>query len=158
MVALPFFMFVLGIIGVGLYYFTSNALEHGVESASRKILTGEAQKGALTVEQFRQLICSEAGSYINCDKLHVLVQSGANWADITPQSCVANSKIVPSTGSSGDLLSKYSGDAKTVVSVTACYQWDLAQMFAFLKLGSGAGGTGPAIVQAATAFRSEPYS
>ena len=49
MVALPFFMFVLGIIGVGLYYFTSNALEHGVEAASRKILTGEAQKGDLTV-------------------------------------------------------------------------------------------------------------
>jgi hypothetical protein len=56
------------------------------------------------------------------------------------------------------LISQYSGSAKTVVLVTLCYKWDLAQMFSFLKLGSGTNGTGPAIVQSATAFRSEPYS
>ncbi len=42
--------------------------------------------------------------------------------------------------------------------VTVCYQWDLAQTFSFLNLGKNADGSGPAIVQSTTAFRTEPYS
>jgi Flp pilus assembly protein TadG len=158
-VALPFFLFVLGIVGIGLYFFTANALEHGVEAAARKIRTGEAQNGALTVGQFKQLVCSEAGSYIKCDKLRVHIQHASSWSAITPQACVdSNNDMVESTGSSGDALSDYSGVASQVVLVTLCYEWDLAKSFAFLHLGKNADGSGPAIVQAATAFRTEPYS
>jgi Flp pilus assembly protein TadG len=32
-VALPFFLFVLGLIGVGLYFFTMSSLSSGVEAA-----------------------------------------------------------------------------------------------------------------------------
>jgi hypothetical protein len=42
--------------------------------------------------------------------------------------------------------------------VTLCYQWDLAQWFSFLRLGKGGDGKGPAVLQSATAFRTEPYS
>jgi hypothetical protein len=45
-----------------------------------------------------------------------------------------------------------------VVLVTLCYTWDLAQTFPFLKLGKNSNGTGSAVVQATTAFRTEPYS
>jgi Flp pilus assembly protein TadG len=159
LVALPFFLFVLGIIGVGLYFFTTNALEHGVEGAARKIRTGEAQKSALTVGQFKQMVCTEAGSYINCDKLRVLIQHASSWSAITPQACVdGNNDMVQSTGSSNDAISDYSGAASQVVLVTLCYEWDLAQSFGFLHLGKSADGSGPAVVQAATAFRTEPYS
>jgi hypothetical protein len=159
LVAIPFFMFVLGVLGIGLYFFTSNALDRGVEEAARAIRTGQAQKSNVTVGQFKNSVCSQAGSYIDCSKLSVIVQSAASWSGITPQACVdSNNNLVGSTGASGDLLSQYAGSAKTVVLVTLCYQWDLAQMFSFLKLGSGTNGTGPAIVQSATTFRSEPYS
>ena len=40
MVAFPFLLFVLGIMAVGLQFFTINALDHAVETASRKIRTG----------------------------------------------------------------------------------------------------------------------
>ena len=43
MVAMPFFMFCFGILGVGLHYFSTNSLEHAVEAAARKIRTGQAQ-------------------------------------------------------------------------------------------------------------------
>ena len=158
-VAVPFFLFVLGTLGVGLYFFTTNSLEHGVESAARLIRTGQAQKDGLTVEEFKQRVCSDAGSYISCDKLHVIVQNASNWAGIDPQPCVdSDNNLAASTGNSGDPLYDYTGGSSQVVLVTLCYEWDLARSFSFLKLGSGADGSGSAILQVATAFRTEPYS
>ena len=157
-VALPFFMFVLGIVGIGLYFLASNSLEYGVEAASRKVRTGEAQKGSSTVDQFKQQVCDAAGSYIDCSKLSVIVQSAASWSGISPQACVdSKGNMIGSTGSTGDLMSKYTGAASEVVLVTLCYQWDLATSFTFLNLGKNSDGSGPSIIQAATAFRSEPY-
>ncbi len=158
-VAMPFFLFVLGLIGVGLYFFTMSSLAYGVEAAARQIRTGEAQKSEVTVSEFKNLVCQAAGSYINCNKLSVLIQSGDTWSDISPQSCVdSKNNMVGSTGSSTDTISTYSGAASEVVLVTLCYQWDLAETFPFLKLGKNSDGSGSAVVQASTAFRTEPYS
>jgi Flp pilus assembly protein TadG len=158
-VATPFFLFVLGLLGLGLYFFTMSSLAYGVEAAARQIRTGQAQKSALTVSQFKNLVCLAAGSYINCNKLSVIIQSGDNWSDITPQPCVdSNNNMVSSTGTGTDTISTYTGAASEVVLVTLCYQWDLAQSFSYLKLGKNTDGSGSAVVQAATAFRTEPYS
>ena len=100
-----------------------------------------------------------AGTYIDCDKLHVLVQHASTWAGIDPESCVDSSNnMTASTGDSADSLYDYTGGASQVVLITLCYEWDLAQTFSFLKLGTGSDGSGSAIMQAATAFRTEPYS
>ena len=158
-VAIPFFMLLFGIIIIGLYFFTYSALEDGVERAARKIRTGEAQTTDVTVDGFKQLVCGQAGSFINCDKLRVVVQSADTWGDIVPQPCVdAEGNLVASTGSATEKVSKYTGNASQVVLVTLCYQWDLVQSFGFLNLGANPDGSGPAILQAATAFRTEPYS
>jgi hypothetical protein len=66
--------------------------------------------------------------------------------------------MVGSTGSASDALSTYAGVASKVVQITLCYQWDLAQTFPFLKLGKASDGSGSAVLQAATAFRTEPYT
>lgn len=158
-VAVPFFMFVLGVLGIGLYFFTSNALEHGVESAARKIRTGEAQKTSLTVGAFKELVCADAGKYIDCNKLRVVLQNGSSWSEIAPQACLDdNNNIVSSTGSASEAVSKYTGAESQVVLVTLCYQWDLAKTFGFLNLGTNSDGSGAAVLQSATAFRTEPYS
>jgi hypothetical protein len=84
------------------------------------------------------------------------VQHAATWSGITPQACVdGNGKMVGSTGSGDDMISKWTGSESEVVLVTLCYEWDLAKNFPFLNLGND--GKGPAIIQAATAFKSEPY-
>ncbi len=152
-------MIVLATIGFGLYFFTSSSLEHGVEAASRKIRTGQAQKSNMTVGEFRELVCTEAGSTIDCNKLHVILEHKPTWGEITPQSCVdADDNMTASTGDTGDALYDHTGGASEVVLVTLCYEWELAQAFAFLKLGAGEDGSGPAIIQAVTAFRVEPYA
>ena len=92
----------------------------------------------MTVGEFKQLVCDAAGSYINCGKVAVIVQHAATWSGISPQSCTdSNGNMVGSTGPSGELISKYAGGASEVVLVTLCYQWDLADNFKFLKLGTG---------------------
>src|SRR5688572_16654333 len=75
LVAMPFLLFVLGLLGMGLYFLAGSALEYGVEAAARKIRTGEAEKGEMTVGQFRTLVCESAGSAIDCGKMSVIVQS-----------------------------------------------------------------------------------
>jgi hypothetical protein len=158
-VVVPFFLFVLSILGVGLYFFTINSLEHGAEAAARQIRTGQAQKGALTVGEFRQLVCEEAGTYIDCNKLHVLVQNASSWSGITPDSCLDQDKnLTASTGDADEAIADYTGQASQVVLVTLCYEWDLAKSFKLLKLGKNTDGSGAAVLQAATAFRTEPYS
>lgn len=159
LVALPLLLFILGLLGMGLYYLASTSLEYGVEVAARKIRTGEAEKGAMTVGQFRNLVCQNAGAAIDCGNMSVIVQHEDTWGELKPQSCLdEDNNMSASTGGTGEQVSKYSGSAGQVVLVTLCYRWDLAENFEFLKLGSGSDGSGPAIIQAATAFKSEPYN
>lgn len=168
-IAGPFFLLMLGIMTVGMHYFTIHSLELGVSTAARKIRTGEAQKAGQTFADFKQMICNEAGSYIKCGKLVVHVKSGANFADLDPPTpCVTGGNLTASTGLGTDPLANYSGTASAAVVVTACYQWDFGgylwqRVWNTLTVGPGTpSGTtakvvGNTIISAATTFRSEPY-
>ena len=153
MIAVPFLLFLVGILGMGLYYLTLISLEYGIESAARKIRTGEAERDGLTVGGFKGLICAAAVG-IDCSKVTVIIQKATTWGGINPQACVTNNSQTGSSGNAGDLLSNYSGSASQVVLVTACYRWPLADSFEFMKFS----GSGPTIIQAATAFKNEPYN
>lgn len=158
MVGLPFLLFVLAIMGYGLYFFTESSLEYGVEAASRKIRTGEVNSAGtqredhqVTNAEFKRAVCTAAGALIDCSKLRVHVQSKNNWIDINPPSCTnAGGGMADSTGQDNDPISSASGGASQIVMVTVCYQFDPATTFSFLML--------PSVLQAATAFKSEPYS
>ena len=155
MVAMPFFMFCFGVLGVGLHYFSTNSLEHAVEAAARKIRTGQAQNSGMTAGEFKTLVCSEAGGAIDCSKLRVHVQSGDDWS-IVPKDCLgSDSKLAQTSGSASDKISDSSGEAGKVVLVTACYEWDLAAVIPFIELGNMEGGA--SLLQASTTFRTEPY-
>lgn len=155
-VALPFFMFTFGVIGIGLHFFTQNALEHGVGSAARKIRTGQAQKGATTVAEFKQMVRDEAGQTIDINKLQVHMQAGDQWTEITPTSCLnAAGEQASGTGNPTDAVGDHSGGAGKVVMVTVCYEWEMAKVLPFLDFGQAANGAG--VIQASTTFRTEPY-
>ena len=161
LVALPFFLFAFGIMLVGMKYFTENAVEHAVEVAAREIRTGQAQAAGKTLADFRTTVCTEAGSYIQCDsKLVVHVQSGNEWADITPTPCLTGGALTPSAGVGTDPLADSSGAAEAVVLVTACYEWDLTQVFKLGGIGDSIGdmANGSSLVQAVATFRTEPYN
>jgi Flp pilus assembly protein TadG len=156
MVALPFMMFAFGIMGTGLHFFTQNSLEHAVETAARKIRTGQAQQNGTTVAQFKQLIKEEAGPMIDLNKLQVHMQTGAEWTDVSPAGCLDSSGVQTSgTGNGTDAIGQHAGGAGEVVLVTVCYEWDLAAVMPFLQFNNMSNGS--AMIQASTTFRTEPY-
>jgi Flp pilus assembly protein TadG len=158
-VATPFLMFIFGLIGCALYFFTTSSIENGMDRTSRLIRTGEAVTDKMTVEQFKQDICDAAGGWVDCKKLQIFVQSYSNgWAGLqaaAPQPCVQDGAIVMNPAPGSDLIAIYSGTASDVVVVTACYKWDFTAKLPFLKLGNMPDGS--MMLQTATSFRSEPY-
>lgn len=158
LVALPFLLFVVAIVGYGLYFFTESSLEYGVEAASRKIRTGQVNSAGtarpdhqMTSAEFKRSVCAAAGTLIDCNKLRVHVQSRNSWSGISAPACAkSNGDLSDSAGQDNDPVSQASGGASQIVMVTVCYKFDPATTFSFLML--------PSILQAATAFKSEPYN
>lgn len=150
-------IFVLGIVGLGMYFLVNSSLQSGVETAARIIRTGQSNNAQMNITSFRQAVCDSMNAAIDCKKLSILVNTAPDWSELDLSSCVNGGNMSASTGNGDDLLSKHAGDAEEVAVVTVCYQWDMAKNFPFLKLGNKTDGTGAAILQAATAFRSEPY-
>lgn len=152
MVGVPFFMLLFGILGIGLFFFTTFALENAVDRASRLIRVGAVQQSGMTAADFKEEVCKQAPPYVDCDgKMRVNVQSYSDFSDIVTPSCVdGGGKLVPAEDTA------YSaGSSSDVVLVTVCYEWDLAASLPFLKLGAMANGA--ALIQASSAFRTEPY-
>lgn len=152
-VSMPFLMLLFGTIAAGLYYFTTFSLENAVEQAARQIRTGQAQMASMTTDQFKADVCTRATSILDCNQyLRVNVIEYNNFAAVSPPSCL---------DSNGGLIADPSntavpGAADNIVLVVACYEWTLAGVLPFLKLGKMANGS--AMIQAATTFRTEPYS
>lgn len=178
-VAAPFFLFAFAIMGIGLQFFTINSVEHGVEAAARQIRTGQMQAGymvsgvkaAYTVGDFKNLVCSKAGTFIedSCDdKLIVHIVNGSGWHNVSATNCVDETgNLRPATGALTDDITTKTGGASQVVLVTACYEWDLGGMFweSFWRLlvtgpwggNEEAQAADKVIIQAIATFRTEPY-
>jgi Flp pilus assembly protein TadG len=152
MVAMPFLMLLFGIVAIGLYFFTTFTLENALEQAARLIRTGQAQQANMTAEQFKNKVCEFTPGFIDCqNKILVNVRSYAE-ADLTPVitrgDCLTNGNL--------NNAGVYSpGGSSSVVLVTLCYEWDLAQKLPFLHFADMNGGA--SLIQASTAFRTEPY-
>lgn len=168
-VSMPFFMFAFGMFGVGWFYLVSTSLDHAVETASREIRTGEVNDPAnnggqtLTVDEFKQRICDAGVGTIDCSLLEVHVNSGQNWADINPPSCLDGNGVLTQTtggsaangGGNSDSLTDHGGCAGEAYVVTACYEFTPSQFLPFFDIGNM--GNGSSVIQSAAAGRSEPH-
>lgn len=159
----PFLLFVFGVFAIGLHYLATNSLERAVFTASRAVRTGIAQKANMTVDQFKQMVCSESAPHIDCNKLQVHVQNADNWNDIDPATCVSDGQLT-SPGSGSDTIGSKAGGASKIVMVTACYDWDAAKSIPYFmkdKEGNARSpytlASGGLLMQAAVVFRTEPY-
>ena len=154
--ALPFFMFVCGVLGIGVHFFTQSLLEDAVGEAARQIRTGQAQTSGMSVTDFKKLIVDRTGSTIDANNLRVHMQAADKWSDVSPRSCLdSNGQQTAGTGNPTDAVANYSGGAGAVVMVTVCYEWETAKYLPFLDLSQMANGSG--MLQASTTFRTEPY-
>lgn len=167
-VAFPFLVLVFGLIAISFFFFISTSVEKGMDQMSRLIRTGQAAQAEMTVQQFRDGICAKAGYWINCNKLEVFVDTFDEWADVTPNPCVDAAGVVKNGAPAGAKIAEYAGGADDIVIVTACYEWELTKTLPFQEYKMKNGETKPFLkfsnmqngshmMQAATAFRSEPF-
>ncbi len=153
-VVMPFVTLLFGTIAVGLYFFVTFSLENAVEQSARQIRTGQAQLANMTKAQFKALVCGKAPGFIDCTNyLRVNVVEFNSFAAVAPPTCIDTN--------TGNLISDPQNDPVpgadgNVVLAIVCYEWKLAGMLPFLKLGSM--NNGSSMIQAATTFRTEPYS
>ena len=83
-IALPLFMFIFGILEVGLIFWGTYELDIATLSAARTIRTGQAQNAGMTQTQMIAQICSQTSILSNCtDKLQLNVQSFPDFSDVT---------------------------------------------------------------------------
>lgn len=172
-VAVPFFMFIFGLMAVSTYFFIMTSVEKGMDQASRLIRTGQAQTDGMTVKDFKNTICLKANSkdtpsaadknnpasysgWVKCPDVQVFVKTFATWADVQPNNCLNNSQAVVSTAKDSDPIATYSGDSNAIVLVTTCYRWKFAGKIPFINLGQMSDGS--MMMQSSTAFRTEPYA
>ncbi|MFM9939635.1 MAG: TadE/TadG family type IV pilus assembly protein [Hyphomicrobiaceae bacterium] len=153
-VAAPFFMLLFGIIGIGLYFFTTFTIENAVEQASRLLRTGQAQQAAMTDAQFKAKICELVPGHIDCaGKLKVNVKSFDDSEDITAD---ALPKCLDGGGNLAAATQYTPGGASKVVLVWVCFEWEFAKSLPFLNFSDM--GNGSRLIQATTTFRTEPYN
>ena len=165
MVALPFFLMLFGILSVGFYFFTVFTLENAIESASRVIRTGQAQTQqptAMTVAQFKTLVCGKLPTFVDCsNKVRINVVTAADYASATAPTCLdAGGNLI------GTAAQSYSpGGASTIVLATVCYEWELTKIFKdfpYWIKPNGKSGTamtnGSTLIKASTVMTVEPYT
>jgi Flp pilus assembly protein TadG len=161
LVALPFLMLLFGIISVCLYFFTNFTLENAVWQTSRALRTGQVQqaKGAYSAAStpedkknaFKLAMCAIAPTFLDCNKVVVIVQSNASFGGIVEPKCATNGVMVDQTAATFE-----TGNASSVILVTVCYPWDFGGKLPFIKIGNLTNGA--VLLQASVAFRTEPYN
>ncbi len=165
LIALPFFMLLLGSLGVSQLYFWTFTAENAVWTASRDMRTGTFQTAAsgspyagLTGDAlktaFRSQICKGTVNYTDCfNNSVVLVQSTVLSGTINQPNCTTASNAL--VANSDALAAFATGAQEAVVMVTLCYAWAFGGKMPFLpvpKLSNGA-----YLIQASAVFKTEPY-
>lgn len=152
LLAFPFFMTLLGIFDISTMYFASTTLEKGTYAVARKVKTGEVVANSMTAQQFKQELCDEVSGMLACDqRLQVDVRTFQQFNQanlpppLNPDGTIDNSQFQFNPGNAGD-----------VVLVRTFYVWSVATPFWGQLFSNMAGGT--FLMQAAAAFRNEPFA
>ncbi len=149
MVGLPFLMLLFGTMLIGLFFFTTFALENAVERAGRLILTRQVSDTNMSEAVFKTEVCNRAPVFVDCrNNLKVYVQSFLdNAASFTPRNCLNPAGTALNPASEFD-----PGDVGEIVMVTACYEWELTAAMPMFNLGN-MGASRHRLIQATTIFR-----
>jgi Flp pilus assembly protein TadG len=83
MVALPFLGLTFAILETALVFFAGQTLETAVTDSARLIMTGQAQTGGWSKEDFKTAVCAHVYGLFDCSgKIYVDVKTYASFAAI----------------------------------------------------------------------------
>jgi Flp pilus assembly protein TadG len=111
LVAMPFFLMVIGAVELGLFFGSSSVLEGASAAASRSLRIGEVQQSENPQEVFEDKLCDNVGVMLKCDDLqyeviHVESNTFAGAEDYEPEFDDEGNLVPPpfTTGNSNDVI------------------------------------------------------
>jgi len=151
MVAPLFFGLLFAIIDVALIFFAGQTLETATQTASRLILTGQAQNGSYTAAQFKTDFCNQIWVLLSCQTgVYLDVESYSSFSSVN-----ITSPIVGGTFSSSG-FGYNPGTSGSIVVVRAFYQWPI--FVPTLGFNPSNLNGNKYLLSSTAAFRNEPYA
>jgi len=151
LVAVPFLALTFAILETALVFFAGQTLEAAVSSSGRLIMTGQAQNGGYSQDDFKTQVCNRlAGGLFNCsDGVYVDVKTYTSFANVNTASPIVNSTFDTTQ------MAYNPGVKGSIVVVTLYYQWPIYVSLLGSNLSNLNGGT--RLLVATSVFRNEPY-
>ncbi len=149
-VAIPFFMFLMGIMEMSILFFGGVALENGMVEAARQVRTGQLQFGGGGANQFRDVVCDSIDAFMSCDpsELYIDVRTFDDFGNVNFEDPLEDDDL-------GDDLQFDPGQGGDVILVRVFYTWDiLTPLIGELFVNTGGEYR---LVSSAMAFRNEPF-
>jgi Flp pilus assembly protein TadG len=155
LIAVPFFLMLIGSLEVAMLGFAQTSLDFAVSNAGREIRTGRVQQGGVSAAEIRQELCTQVNNFmvLNCEgSLFLDVQRYESFV------AAANGTVDPVDGNGNFQNNGFGftpGGESDIVVVRAYYQWEvLTPMFERLFANTGAG---ERILVSTMMFRNEPF-
>jgi Flp pilus assembly protein TadG len=148
-VAAPFFALMFAILETALIFFSQQTLETAVANAAREVRVGIAQQQGYNNSEFKDRICMQVASLLQCENLMVDVRTYTTFDGIDLGApAFSPDGDVDDTGFTYD-----PGNGSDIVTVRAFYEWPTFMQ----SLGLGNMPNGKHLLSAASAFRNEPF-
>lgn len=152
LVAIPFFLLIIGLAEIAMIGFAQTSLNFAVSNVARDIRTGNAQTQGATQTEIHERLCNDMGQFLvlNCDdNLFLDVNRFDSFLDVNVDSPIENGQF--EDGGFGF----QPGAPSDIVVVRAYYRWRvLTPMFTTVFQNVGGG---ERVLSATMLFRNEPY-
>lgn len=153
LLAIPFFMLLVGVLEISMYFAAGNVLEGGAAAASRLLRTGQVQLSDDPEETFRTALCDHVRTLIPCDRLQYEV------IRLDDNTFAGAENYEPEFDDDGNLVpSPFStGNSNDVILVQTVYRYEFLTPFLGTMI-TGDAGRNWSIHMATSVIKAEPYN
>jgi Flp pilus assembly protein TadG len=151
-VAAPFLALLVALFQAALVFFAGRVLDTTTESASRYIMTGQAQNGGMNQSAFATWVCGQTFALFNCNKFMINVQSYGSFSSAT------TSTPTLTFDGSGNVTNSWNyspGNPGDIVVVQVMYQWPIVLGPLGMNLSNLSNGN--RLLVSTVAFKNEPF-
>jgi len=151
LLAAPFVALTFAILQTALLFFAGQSLETAVATASRLIMTGQAQTQGWSAAQFKQQVCNAITGIFNCQSgVYVDVETYSSFAAVNLGMPVNNGTFNSAN------LGYNPGGPGSIVVVRLYYQYPVYVNLLGFNLSNLNGGYN--LLAATAVFKNEPYA
>jgi len=150
LVATPFLALTFAIIESALVFYAGQTLEAANADAARLIMTGQAQTGGFSANQFKTQVCNRIAGLFDCaGGVYVDVKTYSDFSSVSTASPVNNGQLDTSK------MGYTPGGPGCIVKVSLYYQWPIYVSLLGNNLANLNGNK--RLLVATSVFRNEPY-